>query len=150
MILETNLRWFGKVARAPLRAIEIVIAAMMFLATLAGMPAMAIEHPGVVPKDANCSSCHTKKVSGKSVHSAMVISCTVCHLAMTQGDMTTVSLVLPKEQICFECHERSSALQQHSPAARGPCLQCHDAHSSDRRMLLRAADGPPLSVLKPN
>jgi predicted CXXCH cytochrome family protein len=106
----------------------------------AAVPASAVEHPGVLPKDANCSSCHANKTSGKSVHSAMATSCNVCHLTNTQGDMTTVSLAMPKAQICFACHEKSAELQQHSPAVRkGTCLDCHDAHSSDRRMLLRAA-----------
>ena len=106
----------------------------------AAVPASAVEHPGVLPKDANCSSCHANKTSGKSVHSAMVTSCTVCHLTNTQGDMTTVNLAMPKAQICFACHEKSAELQQHSPAVKkGACLDCHDAHSSNRRMLLRAA-----------
>ena len=78
----------------------------------------------------------------------MAISCTVCHVARTQGDMTTVNLVMPRTEICFACHEKSESLRQHSPAAKAPCLHCHDAHSSDRRMLLRDADGPPLSALK--
>ena len=99
--------------------------------------AFAVEHPGVVPKDAACSSCHASKVRGKSVHSAMVTSCTVCHLAKTQGDMTTVVLAMPKEQICFACHERATQSQLHSSGVKGKCVDCHDAHSSDQRMLLR-------------
>jgi len=67
----------------------------------------------------------------------MTISCTICHLAQTQGDMTTLNLVMPKEQICFACHEKGAELQQHPAAAKGLCVDCHDAHSSDRRMLLR-------------
>ena len=62
--------------------------------------------------------------------------------------MTTLNLAMPKEQICFACHEKSAALQHHVPAAKGTCLDCHDAHSSDQRMLLRAAGGPPLPTLK--
>ena len=102
------------------------------------MQASAIEHPGIIPRDANCSSCHANKTSGKSVHSAMAISCTVCHLAKTEGDMTTLNLAMPKEKICFACHEKSAALQQHSPVAKGrQCVECHDTHSSSRRSLLR-------------
>jgi len=112
------------------------------------MPAWAVEHPGVLTIDADCSSCHAKKISGKSVHSAMSTSCTVCHVAKTQGDMTTLNLSMPKEQICFACHEKSAELGRHVPNAKGQCLDCHDAHSSDQRMLLRAAGGPPLSALK--
>jgi len=121
--------------------------ACLFLLLLA-MPAGGVEHPGVLPADADCASCHTKKTSGKSVHSAMSTSCTVCHVARTQGDMTTLSLAMPKEQICFACHEKSAELRQHVPVVKGQCMDCHDAHSSDQRMLLRAAAGPPLSALK--
>jgi predicted CXXCH cytochrome family protein len=105
----------------------------------AALPATAVEHPGVVPRDADCSSCHSDKSIGKSVHSAMATSCTVCHLTKTQGDMTSVSLAMPKTQICFACHEKSVELKRHSPAVKDTCLNCHDAHSSNRRMLLRAS-----------
>lgn len=118
--------------------------AIFFLA----VSAWGVEHPGVIPSGAECSSCHAKKISGKSVHSAMATPCTVCHLAKTQGDMTTLNLAMPKEQICFACHEKSAALQHHVPAAKGTCLDCHDAHSSDQRMLLRAAGGPTVSAIK--
>ncbi len=122
--------------------------ASLLLLLAATMPARAVEHPGVLPIDADCSSCHVKKISGKSVHSAMSTSCTVCHVARTQGDMTTLTLAMPKEQICFACHEKSAELRQHSPVVKGSCLDCHDAHSSEQRMLLRAASVPPLSTPK--
>ena len=118
------------------------------LLVLLAMPAWGVEHPGVVPAGVECASCHAKKVTGKSVHSAMSTQCTVCHVARTQGDMTTLSLAMPKELICFACHEKSAELQQHVPVVKGPCMDCHDAHSSDQRMLLRSAAGPPLSALK--
>jgi predicted CXXCH cytochrome family protein len=107
------------------------------LLLLAAMPASAGEHPGILHKDDKCSSCHPDKTRGKSVHSAMALSCTICHLADTQGDMTKLNLTMPKDQICFACHEKSMELQQHSPVVKGPCVDCHDAHSSKRRMLLR-------------
>ena len=115
---------------------------------LLAMPAWGVEHPGVIPVGVDCASCHTKKVTGKSVHSAMSTQCTVCHVARTQGDMTTLSLAMPKELICFACHEKSAALQQHVPVVEGHCVDCHDAHSSEQRMLLRTAAGRPLSALK--
>lgn len=114
-------------------------ALVVSLMLAAALPAHAVEHPGVLPRDPNCSTCHANKIRGRSVHSAMATSCTVCHLTSTQGDMTTLSLAMPKAQICFACHEKSAELQKHSPAVtKGTCLDCHDAHSSDRRMLLRA------------
>jgi predicted CXXCH cytochrome family protein len=107
------------------------------LLLIAATQASTIEHPGILPKDANCSSCHANKTKGKSVHSAMAIPCTVCHLTETQGDMTTLNLVMPKEKICFACHEKSAPLQRHSPGAKAQCVECHDSHSSSRPALLR-------------
>ncbi len=107
---------------------------------LAGaLQAAAVEHPGTLPKDAECTSCHAAKIRGKSVHSVMETSCGVCHVTQTQGDMTVVSLSLPKQKICFACHQESAALRLHVPGVKGACLDCHDAHSSDQKMLLRVA-----------
>jgi hypothetical protein len=115
-------------------------ALILLLSLLLLLPATwasAVEHPGILYKDDNCSSCHRGKTSGKSVHSAMALPCTVCHLAETQGDMTTLNLAMPRQQICFACHEKSMSLQRHSLGVKGTCVDCHDSHSSDRRMLLR-------------
>jgi predicted CXXCH cytochrome family protein len=131
------------------RGLQVMRLGSLLLLLATATAAAATEHPGVLANDADCSSCHAKKVSGKSVHSAMATACTVCHVAMTQGDMTTMSLAMPKEKICFACHEQSAALRQHVPGVKGQCVECHDAHSSDRRMLLIGAAGrPPLSSLK--
>jgi predicted CXXCH cytochrome family protein len=97
----------------------------------------AVEHPGTLHRDDNCSSCHLAKSTGKSVHSAMTIPCTVCHVAQTQGDMTTLTLLMPKDRICSACHDSATAVKLHSIKVKGFCLDCHDAHSSNRRMLLR-------------
>ena len=96
-----------------------------------------VEHPGVIPKDVECTTCHSAKVRGKSVHSVMASSCEICHLTQTRGDMTLVMLSMPKQKICFACHQESAALRQHLPSVKGLCIDCHDAHSSDRNMLLR-------------
>ena len=109
------------------------IVAMLLL----GTRALAVEHPGVVPKDAECTSCHAAKVRGTSVHSVMASSCDVCHVTQTRGDMTVVSLSMTKQKICFACHQESSAMRMHVPAVKGECIDCHDAHSSDQKMLLR-------------
>lgn len=103
---------------------------------MAVAPGAAVEHPGVLANDVECVSCHTNKQTGKSVHSVMVASCGVCHVTMTQGDMTTVSLSMPKQKICSACHDQASALHQHVPGTKGACVECHDAHSSNLRMLL--------------
>jgi predicted CXXCH cytochrome family protein len=110
---------------------------VVLLALAAAMHASVVEHPGVLHRDDACSSCHADKTRGKSVHSVIAISCTVCHLAETQGDMTTLSLIMSKEQICFACHENSVALRRHSRTTNRICLDCHDAHNSNRPMLLK-------------
>ena len=40
-------------------------------------------------------------------------------------------------KICFACHQESAALREHVPTVKGQCIDCHDAHSSDQKMLLR-------------
>lgn len=112
----------------------ILAASLLFVGAA---PAVAVEHPGVVPKDAECTSCHAAKVRGKSVHSVMATSCDVCQVTQTQGDMTMVSLSMPRQKICFACHQESTALREHVPVVKGQCIDCHDAHSSDQKMLLR-------------
>jgi predicted CXXCH cytochrome family protein len=102
-----------------------------------------VEHPGSIHADDDCSSCHADKSKGKSVHSAMALPCIVCHLAQTQGDMTTLSLFMPKPKICSACHEQRASAREHRPVANGSCLDCHDAHSSNRRMLLRVSTDAP-------
>lgn len=130
------------VASALKRKPSAVIIALALQLVLATTPASAVEnrpveHPGSVHADDNCSSCHTDKAKGKSVHSAMALSCTICHLAQTQGDMTTLTLLMPKPKICFACHEETASVREHRPVAKGLCLDCHDAHSSNQRTLLR-------------
>ena len=120
------------------------------LLILAALPAFAVEHPGVLHQGDICSSCHADKTTGKSVHSAMTLPCTVCHLAQTQGDMTTVSLLMPKERICSACHGASAEIAQHAAQEKKLCVDCHDSHRSDRRMLLRdTAETPRPQMLPP-
>lgn len=116
--------------------------AIVFLALAAATHASIVEHPGVLHKEDSCSSCHADKTKGRSVHSAIATSCTVCHLAETRGDMTTLTLIMSKEQICFACHENSVALRRHSRTTNRICVDCHDAHNSNRSMLLREPPDP--------
>ena len=132
----------------PMTSLQALSAGAVFAFVFASQPVAAVEHPGSLGKDADCTSCHARKMTGKSVHSAMQSPCTVCHVTATQGDMTLVSLSMPKNKICFACHEQASASRVHTPSVKGQCVECHDAHSSDRRMLLRNEGGPPLSALR--
>ena len=126
-----------EVAAGTMKNSRCALIVVVLLALAAAMHASVVEHPGVLHRDDACSSCHADKSKGKSVHSAMAIPCTVCHVAQTQGDMTTMNLLMPKEQICFACHVKSSEPEEHSPPVKGVCVSCHDSHSSNRRMLLR-------------
>jgi len=133
------LSWLARAIKRRTSALTIFLCVPLLLGTMRAsvVENRGVEHPGVVHQDDNCSSCHPDKTRGKSVHSAMALSCTVCHLAQTQGDMTILTLPMPKAKICSSCHEEGVLLRQHSRAAKGLCLDCHDAHSSNRRMLLR-------------
>ncbi len=79
----------------------------------------------------------------------METSCTVCHVSRTQGDMTTIVLAMPKERICSACHVETEELKRHrQQATAGTCVSCHDAHSSNQRMLLRIAEVVPPRMKK--
>lgn len=121
---------------APMTSLRALVAAGLLISPFVVPRVAAVEHPGSLPKDAECTSCHAKQVTGMFVHSAMESPCGVCHLTSTQGDMTLVSLSMPKNKICFACHEAASASRLHTPSVKGQCVECHDAHSSAYRMLL--------------
>jgi len=124
------------------RATAIASVPALFFFLLGAPHARGVEHPGTIGKDSDCTTCHAEKLRGRSVHSAMQSPCNVCHLAMTQGDMTTISLSMPKEKICSACHQEGAAFGAHTPSVKGSCVQCHDAHSSNQRMLLKTGDEP--------
>jgi len=133
------LSWLARAIKRRTSVLTIFLCVPLLLGTMRAsvVENRGVEHPGVLHQDDNCSSCHADKTTGKSVHSAMAMSCTACHLAQTQGDMTTLTLTMPKEQICFACHEKAKESQLHSPSVKGECLDCHDSHRSNRPMLLR-------------
>ena len=121
----------------PMTSFGVVVVAGLLISASAVSRARAVEHPGSLQKDADCTSCHANKVSARFVHSAMESPCGVCHVTSTQGDMTLVRLSMPKDKICFACHESASASRLHTPSVKEQCMECHDAHSSNYRMLLR-------------
>lgn len=58
--------------------------------------------------------------------------CGACH-----ESAATNALVVPREQLCFKCHEfRMDKKYIHGPLASGGCTACHDPHSSQYRYLL--------------
>jgi len=99
------------------------------------VPALSADHPAL-PKDSTCASCHVEKTKGQSVHFDFANSCTLCHVTKIEDGKTSITLVLPKEQICYSCHEKAE--MQKSPIMKGECLSCHDPHNSASPHLLRA------------
>lgn len=97
----------------------------------------AANHPTVTGQNANCALCHADMTQGASVHSQGELACGLCHSSRPDGNAVEMLLTVPKEQLCFTCHERA-AMQQHvSSSTEKDCLVCHDAHRSARAMLLR-------------
>jgi predicted CXXCH cytochrome family protein len=63
--------------------------------------------------------------------------CSACHEAAA-----TNALVLPRDQLCFKCHEvRLDRKFVHGPVASGGCLVCHDPHSSRNPRLVVSGPG---------
>lgn len=63
--------------------------------------------------------------------------CAACHEAAA-----TNALVLPKDQLCFKCHEiRLDRKFVHGPVVSGGCLVCHDPHSSSNPRLIVSGPG---------
>ena len=58
--------------------------------------------------------------------------CNACH-----ESAATNALVVPREQLCFRCHEiKLDKKYIHGPLASGGCLSCHDPHGSRYQYLL--------------
>lgn len=125
------------------RTITLLPVLLLASIQMSAVESRGVEHPGSLSADDNCSSCHADKSRGKSVHSAMALPCTVCHVAQSQGDMTTLTLLMPKPKICFACHEQAVSVTQHKAKANERCLSCHEAHSSNRPSLLRELTAAP-------
>ena len=109
--------------------------------------AHAANHPRV-SSETNCAACHSDLLSGKTVHAEGELTCTLCHVVKSTGSYLTMSYPLPKEQLCFTCHERT-AMQQHFPTPKRECQDCHDAHRSNRAILLKRdveTEGPSQST----
>ena len=105
----------------------------------------AVDHPEL-PNASDCLSCHVEKTKGQSVHFDFASACTVCHVANRSEGKLSITLVLPKEKICYSCHEKA-AMDQMS-FMKGECVACHNPHNSERVYLLR--EGVKVSSEKSN
>ncbi len=120
-----------------MRCSQKAILSFLLLLLTRGAQAQTVEQHPLLPH-ADCTSCHGDKTAGRVVHSAMAMGCAVCHQVVADGKTAAVSLTMPKEQICFACHGRSRDDYQHPPYAQGQCVSCHDPHSSNFPLHLRA------------
>src|SRR5689334_9058850 len=80
---------------------------LSLLVMLSGVPLFAADHPELA-KGSECLSCHTEKTTGQSVHFDFASACTVCHVVNVADGRTSITLVLPKEKICYSCHEKAA------------------------------------------
>jgi predicted CXXCH cytochrome family protein len=109
-------------------------------------PAFSADHPEL-PKGSECVSCHGEKAKGQSVHFDFTHACNVCHVVSVTNGKTSITLLLPKEKICYSCHEK--AAMEQVPYMKGECVSCHDPHSSERTYLLRTNVASPARTAKP-
>ena len=133
-------RW-AKLSRAILGLWQGVL-----LGFMVATPALAVDHPGI-PNSSECLSCHAEKAKGQSVHFDFKHACAVCHVVNVAEGKTSVTLALPKEQICYSCHEKAAMDQV--PYMKGECVSCHDPHNSERLFLLRPSAPVPKAESKP-
>lgn len=120
----------GRVFRSP-------VLSRVFCFLLLLSPAFGSNHPGIEGKNANCASCHSDMTQGQSVHSQGELACNLCHTSRSDAGGVEFVLAVPKQQLCFTCHERSAMEQHATSSPKKDCLGCHDAHRSARAMLLR-------------
>lgn len=102
------------------------------------VPAFAAEHPVPIAVDSNCQECHEAQTKAKYVHTAIAGGCTSCHEMKVAGEIVTVNLIQPQNQLCFTCHEKQAGEAVHGPYAAGECTSCHDPHASEYPRQLKA------------
>jgi predicted CXXCH cytochrome family protein len=110
------------------------IALVVFLLLLGAGAVAAVEHPGVLHEGDDCSSCDASKTTGAFGDGEPVYDLSSGSNSRRHDDS---ALNLPKEQICLPAHEKSAELRRHTSVVQERCVECHDSHSSERRMLLR-------------
>ncbi len=107
------------------------LSVLLFAFTAAS--AFSADHPQI-PQGSECLSCHAEKTKGQSIHFDFPRACTACHAVSIAEGKTSITLVLPKEKICYSCHEK--AAMDKVPSMKGECISCHDPHNSPQLHLL--------------
>jgi len=92
----------------------------------------------VLPKEKLCVSCHKLDFEGAEwVHGPVASEgCWICH--SPHQSAYPFLLDAPAKEVCFRCHEERAVMKNeaHQDVAAG-CLDCHDAHASQRKFLLK-------------
>ncbi len=99
-----------------------------------------VKHPPFAEGD--CGVCHALGSSQSFTKAAQAAG------SVSSGEKSFGRrLILPVEEICFECHDDKSeesleanAELIHGPTAAGECTICHDPHRSVYKNLLRMSD----------
>jgi len=98
----------------------------------------------VEPKKApepQCLDCHPDKREGKTVHPAIEMGCSSCHVGNHQGEKPAPKLSAAVPDLCFTCHDKAGFEKKsvHAPVAGGMCVSCHNPHASANPRMLVAA-----------
>ena len=114
--------------------LPIIVIALVSLLSASPSPADLQQHPVPLPDKVNpskCLECHNDKATGKYVHTAVSMGCTVCHAVANVKGATYITLSAPSNQLCFTCHPASTEAVEHPPYKEGNCVFCHSPHASD-------------------
>lgn len=89
----------------------------------------------------SCLDCHPDKREGTTVHAAIEMGCSSCHVGEHQGEKPAPKLSLDVPDLCYTCHDKTifEKKKLHTPVAAGMCVSCHDPHATSRVKLLKAA-----------
>lgn len=84
-----------------------------------------------------CFSCHDASlVDGSFLHGPVAVGgCLSCHLPHKSSE--PFLLIDPSPALCLNCHDHADVYQNESHADVTDCLDCHDPHIGEDRMLLR-------------
>jgi predicted CXXCH cytochrome family protein len=120
-----------------------------------GKKDLAVVHKNQLFKQARCSSCHEPHASNSPKrlpefsHGPFAKrECTVCHAEPVEGKVRLVAADI--EELCYSCHEDvqkriENAKYRHQVISedksliknRSSCLECHDAHATNQKNLLK-------------
>jgi predicted CXXCH cytochrome family protein len=121
-------------ARHRLVLLPTLLTAFVLLLSASPLRADLHQHPVLLPAKidpAKCLECHKDKATGKYVHTAISMGCTVCHSVANVKGATYITLSSPSTQLCFTCHTLSTDPVQHPPYKEGNCVFCHSPHASN-------------------